>query len=91
MEVDITKNWLDRKAVCAALGIPEVWVFDGKKLVSWTLRQNGTCARRARSLALPGLLPGEVVKQLRAAAGQGETNWIRAFRRSLGAERAETP
>ena len=55
LEVDITRSWLDRIAIYAALGIPEVWCFDGKVLRVHLLQSNGEYAESETSAAFPFL------------------------------------
>jgi hypothetical protein len=53
IEVDITSSSLDRMAIYASLGIPEVWRCDGETLTIHLLQANQKYAPTERSRALP--------------------------------------
>jgi Uma2 family endonuclease len=36
-EIDVTHRSLDREAIYAAMGVPEIWRFDGNRLQSLVL------------------------------------------------------
>jgi Uma2 family endonuclease len=55
VEIDISTSWLDRLAIYAALGVPEVWRFDGETLKVLVLDSNGKYKVRAKSQAFPSL------------------------------------
>jgi Uma2 family endonuclease len=55
VEIDITTSWLDRLAIYSALGVPEVWRFDGERLKVLVLDANGNYKERARSQVFPSL------------------------------------
>jgi Uma2 family endonuclease len=52
IEVDITSPSLDRFPIYARFGVPEVWCYDGEKVVVYELR-NAQYVDVANSLALP--------------------------------------
>lgn len=80
IEVDITSSSLDRMAIYAALGVPEVWRCDGEVLTLHLLQADETYAPAKRSRALPDLPPDEVLRFLRLSDEQDETSLIRSFR-----------
>ena len=80
LEIDITSSSLDRMAIYAALGVPEVWRFDGESLEVYSLRARRGYRRQKHSPSLPSLPPTEVVRFLRASESTDETSWIRSFR-----------
>ena len=55
VEIDITSSWLDRLGIYAALEVPEVWRFDGKKLRVLVLGSNGKYTEKTKSPAFPNL------------------------------------
>jgi Uma2 family endonuclease len=55
LEIDITASSLDRLAIYAALGIPEVWRFDGSNLQVLCLSAAGEYQAAATSRAFPAL------------------------------------
>jgi Uma2 family endonuclease len=54
LEVDITSSSIDRMGIYAALGVPEVWRFDGEDMYLYHLR-NGAYEQATSSLAVPVL------------------------------------
>jgi Uma2 family endonuclease len=54
VEIDITSRSVPREPIYAALGVPELWRFDGARLQVLHLL-NGKYAARTRSLTLPFL------------------------------------
>ena len=91
VEIEITRSALDRVGIYAAIGIPELWRFDGRKLRIGGLTSGGKYVEQQRSLGLP-LLPPEVVEALLEQAGHSdETTWIRSFRKWVQENPASQP
>ncbi|PSN18613.1 hypothetical protein C7271_11595 [filamentous cyanobacterium CCP5] len=80
IEVDHTHSSIDRLEIYQALGIPEVWRFDGDRLTIFCL-VDGTYVSRETSVALPLLQRTDIVRFLQLSRTTGETSWIREFRR----------
>lgn len=79
IEVDITSPSLPRLPIYGALGIPEVWRFDGVELILLQL-QGDRYVQIDQSVALP-ILSQEVIQYwLGQAQNTGETTWAKAFR-----------
>src|SRR5262249_48910267 len=57
LEVDVTSSSIDREALYAAIGVPELWRFDGVKLEFLVLQANRVYARVERSRCFPFLTP----------------------------------
>jgi len=81
VEIEITRSAVDRMAIYADLGVPEVWRFDGRALSIHELGPDGTYQRRDRSRNLPAMPPEEINRFLAARNNTDETTWIRGFRR----------
>jgi Uma2 family endonuclease len=79
VEIEISYNILDKLAVYASLGIPEIWCYDGQRLRIRLLQPDGTFADSPRSSNLPLLEPSEVEKSLMMAREMRETTWARTF------------
>jgi len=80
LEIDITSSSINRLSIYAALGVPEVWRYNGQTLtiLSW---QNGEYLSQDRSIALP-LLNAEVLVRFLALRNTiGETKLVKQFRR----------
>jgi len=87
VEVEISRSALDRMGVYAALGISEVWRFDGENLVIGRLEPEGRYAEVPVSPRLPELPPGEIVRWIRLAeATANRAEWNRRFRDWVRAE-----
>jgi Uma2 family endonuclease len=79
IEVDITSSSLDRLAIYAALGIPEVWRYDGKDLTIYRLWA-GDYRRQGASQVLPLLQRDDILRFMQTSQTMGETSWVREFR-----------
>ena len=53
VEVEISRSALDRMGIYAALGVPEVWRFDGEALRVEQLQADGTYAAATEQPELP--------------------------------------
>jgi Uma2 family endonuclease len=60
LEVEISRSALDRMAIYASLGVPEVWRFDGKTLKPFSLVKSGKYRSAAVSPSMPFLPLREV-------------------------------
>jgi Uma2 family endonuclease len=78
IEIDITSLSLPRLPIYAALGVPEVWRFDGEKMVLLALR-NGTYQEIPVSIALPIVTPEILQHWLTQARTIGESSWANAI------------
>ncbi|MFO0958500.1 MAG: Uma2 family endonuclease [Isosphaeraceae bacterium] len=79
IEVERSRTVLDRLEILAALGIPEVWRFDGQTLRILTLQPDGTYAESCESPSFPGVPIGRVTDFVGKVADQGETAVMRDF------------
>lgn len=79
VEIDITSSWLDRLGIYAALGVPEVWRYDGKKLRVLILAASGKYRERAKSAAFPLLPIDGLVRFIAKLDGAEETALIKKF------------
>ncbi len=79
IEVDIKSSSLNRLAIYAALGIPEVWRYDGEALMIYRLRGEDYHPQES-SEVLPLLQRSDIVRFMQATKTTGETTWIREFR-----------
>ncbi|MBD2107587.1 Uma2 family endonuclease [Nodosilinea sp. FACHB-13] len=79
IEIDHTSSSLDRMAIYAALGVPEVWRYDGATLTILAL-VNGKYCPQAISTVLPLLRQDTLLRFLQTSQTMGETSWVKAFR-----------
>jgi Uma2 family endonuclease len=80
LEIDITRSSLNRLAIYAALGVPEIWRYDGANLYFLALRPTGKYEAVAESLAFPGRRPEDLLPFLALHGHLDETTVMRQFR-----------
>lgn len=79
VEIDITHPSINKLPLFAALGIPEVWRFDGES-VEISLLEHGSYQRVNGSLALP-LVTAEIVTTfVRESRTLGRLEWVKTMR-----------
>lgn len=80
LEVEISRSFVDRLALAARLGVPEVWRWDGETFRIMLLGSDGQYSESEHSRALPFLPIADLVRFLHPDASQSETKLLRAFR-----------
>jgi len=82
IEIDITHGPVDRLGIYAALGVAEVWRFDGDRLRIFRLAQGAEPQYHEQpgSDELPQVPVDELVRFLHARDETDETTWARSFR-----------
>lgn len=80
IEVEITKSSLNRLGVYGALGVPEIWRFDGRKLAILERQDDGTYRVISSSAAFPWVTLEEIARYLVEEDTRDETLWARKFR-----------
>ncbi len=75
IEIVLTNPLLDALVVYGALGVPEVWTFDGQILRFLQRRQDGSYIESETSLAFPMLRAWEAVGWIMRAETLGEMQW----------------
>jgi Uma2 family endonuclease len=80
IEVEMTKSALGRLGIYAALGVPEVWRFDGETVAVHLLCPDGTYEISGASAALPYVSMEEITEWLLKHEPSTEGTWRRAFR-----------
>jgi Uma2 family endonuclease len=86
IEIEITRSALDRLGIYAALGVPEVWRFDGERLTVHVLGEDGAYRESTTSAAFPFVPIPEVARFVREHDANNDTRWGRAFRAWIRAE-----
>jgi Uma2 family endonuclease len=79
VEIDITHRSVDRESIYAALGVPEIWRWDGTKLECLELASS-VYRLRTKSLVFPFLAPADLTRFIRMRTRTGENALIRKFR-----------
>jgi Uma2 family endonuclease len=80
MEIDITRSSLDRLAIYAALGVPEIWRFDGLDLTFHVLGLDGQYSVTEASVTFPKLAPADLLAFLNLRGQIDENAVVRQFR-----------
>jgi Uma2 family endonuclease len=80
IEVDVTNSSLDRMAIYAALGVPEVWRLNGPSMTFHVLGADGNYALVTHSLSFPQVTPADLMQYLALVGHEEETAIIRRFR-----------
>src|SRR5439155_1709867 len=78
VEVDITRHSISKFGIYAGLGVPEVWIYDGKELKIYLLDQD-EYVPATESRALPMLSGPVLTKFLSQLREEGELQAILAF------------
>jgi Uma2 family endonuclease len=80
LEIEITRSFLNRLAICARLRVPEVWRWDGQRLRVCVLGSDGQYTESECSLAFPFLPINELERFLIMGGSMSETKLLRMFR-----------
>lgn len=80
VEVDISHHAVNRERVYAAIGVPELWRFDGDRLEAWILGPDGAYRQQDRSRAFAWLVMADLQRFLEMRRQSSETAVMRAFR-----------
>ncbi len=79
VEIDTTNESSGKLPIYAALGVPEIWLYDGNKMLFYQRTGQGY-VEVSHSLAFP-LLPAEVLTEfLERSKREGQTAALKAFR-----------
>jgi Uma2 family endonuclease len=79
VEIEISRSVLDRMSIYAALGVPEVWRWDGESLTFNLLTKRGAYRQSDRSKAFPFFPLAEFAPFLEPTR-LSETQLLRSFR-----------
>jgi Uma2 family endonuclease len=80
IEIDITSRSIPRLPIYSALGVPEIWRFDGKKMVLLALT-NGQYQEIPVSVAIPIITADILHHWLTQATTMGESSWANALQK----------
>jgi Uma2 family endonuclease len=79
IEIDITHSSLDKLALYAAMGVPELWRYDGRSLRILVL-DSGASAEQEESRALPGLDAAILSTLMEESKTLKRRTWLRRVR-----------
>jgi Uma2 family endonuclease len=80
LEVEVSRNFLDRLTICAALGVPEVWRFNGNTIQVLLRNEQGEYNPALRSAAFPFLVVSQLLPFLTMSDTVSVTKVRNAFR-----------
>ena len=80
IEVDITRSSLNRMAIYAALGVPEVWRYDGRNVILYRLQADGRYQPSTTSRYFPGLSAADVERFIESGRTMDKVRWARELR-----------
>jgi len=86
IEVDISPPRVDRAAIYAALGVAEVWRFDGREVVIERLTPEKTCVSVETSLFIP-VAASEVTRWIVQEDSRHKAAWARKLRAEIRSKR----
>jgi Uma2 family endonuclease len=79
IEIDITSPSLNKFSIFAALGIPEIWRYDGEAVTIFKL-ENGEYSAQEASGVLPGLTSQAISRFLADSQSMKRGAWVRSVR-----------
>ena len=79
IEIDLTHSPIDRPAIYAALGVPELWVYNSTSLTFFKLI-DGKYASVPNSVSFPFITPADIERHLAMMPTVDETTIIRSWR-----------
>lgn len=85
IEVDNTQSSLNRLEIYSAIGVPEIWRFDGEVMTIYRLIA-GQYQPQETSTVLPLLTRTDILQFLEKSQTMGETSWVREFRQWVRAQ-----
>ena len=81
LEIDMTSGSLDKKPIYAAIGVPELWHYDGNKLEVFVLQKlDGEYETVSKSQTFTWMSMDVIPRFIRQSLVDGETATLRSFR-----------
>jgi Uma2 family endonuclease len=85
VEVEVTKESLSKFPIYAALGVPEIWRYDGTRLQMYQLTDDLLYVEIAESRFFPGLTGSILADSIELSKTKGQTDALKAFRQQIRA------
>jgi Uma2 family endonuclease len=79
IEIDITNSSLNKLPIFAQLGVPEVWRYDGNRVIIFHLIEDDY-SERDHSIAFPFLTSSVIANFVQRGRAERRTVWLRALR-----------
>jgi Uma2 family endonuclease len=83
IEIEVTRRVVPRQPIYAALGVPELWRFDGRRLIPMCLTDDGKYSPAQCSLAFPDLPMEQLNRFLAIGLSSGQSAAVKALRQWL--------
>ncbi|MCY2991923.1 MAG: Uma2 family endonuclease [Planctomycetota bacterium] len=83
IEIEMSRSLVSRVGIFAAMGVQELWRYNGQRLRFCVLQDDGTYQDQDTSLAFPWLRPADIESYLQIDDGTDETTRLRRFRDEL--------
>lgn len=81
LEIDITSGSMDKQPIYAAIGVPELWRYNGNKLEVFVLKESSQEYQEVNQSPTFPWLPLDIIPRfIRQSLVDGETATLRAFR-----------
>jgi Uma2 family endonuclease len=80
IEFDFTSSSLNRLAIYAELGVPEVWRYEGERLTMLQLQPDRSYRLCETSLSFSGLRPADVERFIELSRAMDKLRWAREIR-----------
>jgi Uma2 family endonuclease len=81
LEIDITSGSMDKQPIYAAIGVPELWRYNGNKLEVFVLDQSNQAYQKVNQSPTFPWMPLDIIPRfIRQSLVDGETATLRAFR-----------
>ncbi len=79
IEVDVTHSSVKRLPLFAALAVPEVWRYDGQRVIFYRRGKSRKYTETQRSVSFPFLSPADVTRFLEKHTEMDENSLVRSF------------
>jgi Uma2 family endonuclease len=83
VEIDTTNESMSKFSIYAALGVPEIWHYDGKRVQMYAWTPELEYVTTPASRFFPSLTDSVLYEALEASKTQGHTEALRAFRQRV--------
>lgn len=83
VEIDTTNESMSKFSIYAALGVPEIWHYDGKRVQMYAWTSELEYVTTPASRFFPSLTDSVLYEALEASKTQGHTEALRAFRQRV--------
>jgi Uma2 family endonuclease len=83
IEIEVTRRVVPRQPIYAALGVPELWRWDGRQVIPMHLTRAGKYVPAQSSLAFPDLPMEQLNRFLAVGVTSGQSAAVRALREWL--------